>query len=228
MQFKLITLNCHFCEKEYIGRTYQKYCSTKCQEANYYLRMKERRKKFRREVKCDNCGEIFLTKRLNAKRCSAICAEAYRREYSLERNRKFKENRKQLNLTCVVCDKEFQNHFFKKTCSKHCATENQKYFYRKKELERKRKSESALALHKYVQRIWPLTTNSSIPVSEFSWPPTREELQKATAEFLNAGGEIRHLKDNVETNLLLDNRWIKIENLKEDAENELLGRIKVL
>ncbi len=188
--------------------------------------MKERRKKFRREVKCDNCGKIFLTKRLNAKRCSASCAEAYRREYSLERHRKFKENRKQLTLTCVVCEKEFQNHFFKKTCSKECATENQKYFYRKKELDRQ-KVEGKF-FNEYVQRIWPLTTNSSIPVSEFSWPPTREELSKATAEFVKAGGEIRHLKDNVETDLLADNRWIKIENLKEDAENELLGRIKVL
>jgi len=225
MQFKLIDLNCNFCSKKFLGRTYQKYCSTKCQEANYYIRIKERRQRRWREVICDNCGKIFLTTRLNAKRCSERCAEAYRREYSLERHRKFKENRKQLNLTCVVCEKEFQNHFFKKTCSKHCSAENQKYFYRKKELERK-KAEN-FNVNTYVQQIWPLTTNASIPVSDFSWPPTREELQKATAEFLNAGGEIRHLKDNVETDLLLDNCWIKIENLSEDAKNELLGRIKV-
>ena len=192
--------------------------------------MKERRKKFRREVKCDNCGKIFLTKRLNAKRCSASCAEAYRKAYSLERNRKFRENRKQLTLTCVVCDKEFQNHYFKKTCSKECATENQKYEYRKKEIERNKvlgKGNKYWENVSYVPKIWPLTTNQSIPVSNFSWPPTRDELSKATAEFVKAGGEIRHLKDNVETDLLSDNRWIKIENLREDAENELLGRIKV-
>jgi len=232
MQFRIITLKCTYelCLKEYQGRTYQKYCSKKCQDAQSYLRAKENRKLHRKEVKCDNCGEIFLTKRQNAKRCSEACREEYRKNYGIVRRKQFEEKQKKRlpELTCNVCDKKFRSTHFRKTCSKACASDNQKYEYRKKERARTKDSGNKYWENiNYVQKVWPLTTSPPIQVSNFSWPPNREDTSKAVSEFIKAGGKIQHLKDDVETNLLKDNSWVSIENLKEEAEEQLFNRVKV-
>ena len=234
MDVKVIAIVCKFekCSKNFQGRTYQKFCSKKCQDADYYDRMKLRRKKFQKEVKCDNCGEIFLTKRLNAKRCSKICRQAYIREYSLERNKISREKRieKSVEMTCIVCDKKFKTTgHVKKTCSKACSKESQQYFYRKIERDKAKKNgikywESV----NYVKKIWPLTTNESVPVSNFRWPPSSQDTSKATAEFLKAGGKIRHFDEEIATDLISDNPFCQIEVNAEEAENELFGIVKAL
>ena len=231
MEAVLIDIVCRHenCLREFKGRTYQKFCSKKCQDGDYYIRIKQRRIKSRKEVTCNHCGTVFFTNRLNAKRCSKICRQAYIRDYSLNRNKISKEKRLKegKELTCIVCSKIFKSGHVKKTCSKVCAKESQKYFYRQKERD-KNKAEGVKFWDSvnYVQKIWPLTTNKRVKVSNFKWPPSKIETEKAVAEFIKGGGEIRNYKEEIATDLITDNPFCKVEVIQEDAESELFGTVK--
>ncbi len=112
----LVTLKCGYieCGAEFEGRTYQKFCSRRCQEADYYIKIKKRRKRFRQEVECDVCGTVFLTNRRNAKRCSESCARSYRSSYSAKRNKIQQDRMTEIigELTCNVCEKKFKSSHF--------------------------------------------------------------------------------------------------------------------
>ena len=130
MKVKLISIVCSFCSKNFEGRTYQEYCSRKCQELKgYYKKVREKRTGQReefQEIKCDVCGDFFKPKRGKAKRCSDVCRVIYKREFTILRNEARKKiiREKSPAVECAVCRNVFKAPEGRKTCSRICSVAN--------------------------------------------------------------------------------------------------------
>lgn len=99
---------CNHCNKQYLGKSNQKYCSHKC---GWKANIKRNFLLSRQNRVCKRCGETFLTKHLKQVYCSPYC------RLGLEK--------KIINKVCPICKLEFQtissNHIY---CSKKCKGKN--------------------------------------------------------------------------------------------------------
>jgi hypothetical protein len=99
---------CKFCNNEYLGKLYQKYCSPVCRwkanRQNNYIAT-------RQERSCKRCGKPFITKHLAQDYCSPAC-----RLNIVGRTR---------TQVCPICKLEFQTTSkLNIYCSKKCKCRN--------------------------------------------------------------------------------------------------------
>ena len=145
MKNKIIK-NCAYCNKEFEGNNYVKYCSLYCRNEASIEYTREYQKKHYTEIRkykkiCTICRKEFYTDSDKKECCSSECIKINNKNKYLE-SRKIK--------ICPICNKEFQSN--KKCCSEECSRidiKNNTEKYLKENKERIRKGNKKRYEEKY-------------------------------------------------------------------------------
>ena len=221
MEKELVRKECSWCKKEFLGHTYQEFCTHFCSDKSYYWHRKRGLKREKAKIICDICGIPFKPKRVNVKRCSDLCRKRWEREWASERYERIKK--KQLENVeprkCIVCNKQ---HFLGEkriTCSSECAREYQTYSCRRRKWHR----EYGRA---YVPETMPMPEHDAIPVGKVDLSSS-EDIEKAINSFILQGGKIRKCKDMVAVNFIDDTNPLTMNNISEsELQDEVHGTVR--
>lgn len=92
---KRVYLHCKQCKKEFMKLSFnQIYCSQDCNEKAKYERLAKTRSSVSKEAKCVECGNVFISKRSNQKRCSDTCRRREHRRLCKISAARYNEKRK--------------------------------------------------------------------------------------------------------------------------------------
>jgi len=159
---------------------------------------------------CDVCKKEFQPIRFNVKRCSEVCRNIYSKNWNEERSKKLKEKilKNTIPINCKVCGKEFKPYPIKrKNCSPKCTKDykrnTQEIYLAKKKLFSDKLNENVSS--DSASQFFGI---KAIKVSNFNWPPDRNEITKAMEEFVGGGGEIRKLDVQVAIDLINNNPFV--------------------
>tara|TARA_Y100001963_G_C6683418_1_gene400979 strand:+ start:55 stop:657 length:603 start_codon:yes stop_codon:yes gene_type:complete len=156
---------------------------------------------------CDECGQFFQPIKKTHYRCSERCRYNYERNYAKERAR-FRKEKSLKNgkiIKCSYCGEEFLAiNEFRKNCSSECS---KKYNLSKSRAHTKYKRYAGKPLYQILKK-WFTPKKNPITVSNFDWPPNRENIKKAVEEYLKGGGKIEVHKSQGEFDLLNENTFI--------------------
>lgn len=167
---------------------------------------------------CDVCGKTFTPIRDSHYRCSATCRMVYERQYAWARWNDIREKNKERAITklCSYCGEEFKAlSETRRTCSRECSRKYQQVLTQRKD----RTPDRGIPFD-YIRQHWAISDREPIPVDNFQWPPTHEDVERSIKQFLEAGGTIQvhnpqPERDLMETNCLID------DHIKEDMQPTL-------
>jgi len=220
MKIRYQEKECEHCSKVFDARTYQRYCSEKCYNRARYERVLIGDTLIAKK-ECDVCKKEFQPIRFNVKRCSEVCRNIYSKNWNEERSKKLKEKilKNTIPINCKVCGKEFKPYPIKrKNCSPKCTKDykrnTQEIYLAKKKLFSDKLNENVssdsgsqffgIKGRQYTE----IPIKPAIKVSNFNWPPDRNEITKAMEEFVGGGGEIRKLDVQVAIDLINNNPFV--------------------
>ena len=164
---------------------------------------------------CDICGKTFTPKRETHYRCSDTCRMIYERQYAWARWDEIREKNKARGITklCSYCGEEFKAlSETRRTCSRECSRKYQQVLTTRKD----RTPDRGIPFD-YIRQHLAIAEREPIPVDNFQWPPTHEDVERSIKQFLEAGGTIQVHKPAPVVSLI-NNHPLCDDTLEEELE----------